>query len=56
MRKYAPLYNSSSNTWSVIFQDDFEIEWYVQSPDAGSEETTKLLAEALNERERQNNG
>lgn len=28
MRKYAPLYDKDRDTWSVIYNDDYDEEWY----------------------------
>lgn len=48
MRNYAALYNKHTDTWSVIFQDDLEKEWYIHIPDAGSQDTANGVAESLN--------
>lgn len=48
MRRFAALYNSNTNTWSVIFKDDGEEEWYIECPDASTQETARHIADALN--------
>jgi len=48
MRRYAPLFNSYTETWMVIFQDAYEAEWYVEIPNAGGESSAVATAHALN--------
>lgn len=48
MRRYAALYNSVTQTWSVIFNDQYEVEWYVDIPDAGGQDQAVKVANALN--------
>lgn len=53
VRKFAPLYSSTHNAWQIIFQDDYEEEWYVFTDlQAMPEETAKSIASALNLQER----
>lgn len=47
MTKYAPYYNGSR--WSVIYQDEYEVEWYHYT-DAENRGVALTLCEALNER------
>lgn len=48
VRKFATLYSKKYDTWMIIFQDDYEAEWYVQIDDVGDQAVAKSVADALN--------
>ena len=53
MRKYAALYHKVEDKWSIIFQDDYEDEWYIEIDNLGSsKETATKVADALNQANR----
>lgn len=43
MRKYAVLYNSRACTWSVIFKDLHDNEWYVDASDLREEDARAMV-------------
>lgn len=53
MRTFAVLYNSDSDSWSVIFRDWGEDEWYVEAGNVGSKENAQILAKAKNDAQRE---
>lgn len=47
MRKYAPL--KIHDIWSIIYNDDYETEWYTEIENVGtSRETAIKVSDALN--------
>jgi hypothetical protein len=49
MRRYSTLYVKSSNSWWIIYQDDYAPEFYVYAENIG--DNAKEIVDALNEKE-----
>lgn len=48
MRIYAAFYNYQTVKHMVIFKDENEPAWAIEVPDAGSQEASVRIADALN--------
>ena len=53
MRRYSALFNHDSNTYAVIFQDDYDDYWSVYHNNLNDMDVAKEIAEALNIKERE---
>lgn len=57
MRTYAVLYSASTEQYTVIFRDDWDLdgEWYVETdlPEITRKNLAKALAKSLNDIERE---
>jgi hypothetical protein len=49
MRKYAPLYDRAAERWSIIFNDQYEPEWYVfLASETMTQSEAAVISDALN--------
>lgn len=48
MRRHAPYYDSETDTWGIIFNEDYEQEWYNMRVTVKSQFDARGIADALN--------